>query len=198
MADTVIAPNSTMRLNSRELFGEKHDTFYRAIGTCIGSWAWVDEKFFEIFQACVGPRTQCAIIYYRVPSLDARIKLVDEIVLSRLPQKDAGQHDHPSVIEYKAISKVASDLLAMRRRVAHHPVHIQIWGQEDENFNVLNVELELTAFEIYVSAHERERDPKKDWKVLTLADLETHTFAVNKVSRDLGDFLKDVVPEHLK
>lgn len=186
MAETIITPGETIKLNSRDLFGEKHDTFYRAIGTCIGSWAWVDEKFFEIFQACVGPVAQCAIIYYKVPNLDARITLTDEIVLSRLPQKANGEHDHASIADWANIRKRATDLLATRRRVAHHPVHISIWGIEDEaTTNILDVNLDLTAFEIYVSASERARKPDKEWKPLTLADLEEHAKAVAQVSREV-------------
>lgn len=199
MGQTTITAGETTKLTSRDLFGEKHDTFYRAIGTCIGSWAWVDEKFFEIFQACVGaPVTQCAIIYYKVPGLDARITLTDEIVCSRLPQAANGEHTHSSVAQWLGIRKRATDLLSTRRRVAHHPVHISIWGKEDEGGKILDVDLDQTAFEIYVSEHERARKPDKTWKALTLADLEKHANAVVQVSRDLGRFLEQVLPEHLK
>ena len=75
------------------------------------------ELLFRIFQDCVGPDLQCAIIYYKTPGLEARFSLTDEIVRSVLPKKRPGGHDHPSVKVWDNAIKVRHDLLSMRRRI---------------------------------------------------------------------------------
>jgi hypothetical protein len=57
------------------------------VGYCIAAWADVDEQLFRIFQDCVGPLEQSAIIYYKTPGLDARFTLTNEIVRSILPKR---------------------------------------------------------------------------------------------------------------
>jgi hypothetical protein len=59
----------------------------------------VDDELFRIFRDCVGPYEQSAIIYYRTPTLNARLGLTEEIVQSVLPKrpKKSGGHYHPSV-----------------------------------------------------------------------------------------------------
>jgi hypothetical protein len=58
------------------------DYFYMMVGRCIAEWAKVDDELFRIFRDCVGPYEQCAIIYYRTPSLSVRLELTDEIIKS--------------------------------------------------------------------------------------------------------------------
>ena len=80
--------------------------FLKQMGLCISAWAQADEVLFGIFERYVGaPRTQSAIIYYRLPGLDVRFSLVKEIVesvwmpeplqgrmLSRLPSRNGRRH----------------------------------------------------------------------------------------------------------
>jgi hypothetical protein len=131
------------------------DRFHLMIGECIAAWAQVDDELFRIFHHCVGPLQQCAIIYYRMPGLDARFNLVDEIVRSVLPKRlrKSGGHDHPSV---KAWIKAKGDyqmLLSVRRRIAHHPVGVRRGSiYLDVSFTDVPPP---SWFEIYVSEHER-------------------------------------------
>ena len=79
------------------------DDFHMMIGYCVAEWAKVDDELFRIFRDCVGPYEQSAIIYYRTPTLNARLGLTDEIVQSVLPKrkKKSGGHYHPSVKAWK-------------------------------------------------------------------------------------------------
>jgi hypothetical protein len=72
------------------------DEFHMMVGYCIAEWARVEDALFRIFQACLSIKAeQCAILYYRTPSLDTRLVLVDEIVKSVLPKKPKpSAHDH--------------------------------------------------------------------------------------------------------
>src|SRR5258708_5361691 len=79
---------------------ERSDRFHNAIGLCITEWANIDERIFRIFQTCVGPIKQCAIIYYRTPGLDVRVNLTEEIVASRFPSLKPGEHPHRLLKEW--------------------------------------------------------------------------------------------------
>src|SRR5580704_14046716 len=103
---------------------ELGEEFYMMMGQCIAAWAEVDDELFRIFRDCVGPYEQSAIIYYRTPGLDIRFGLTDEIVRSVLPKKPrrSGSHHHPNVKVWRAAQGDYQDLLAVRRRIAHHPI----------------------------------------------------------------------------
>jgi hypothetical protein len=170
------------------------------MGECVSAWAWVDETLFKIFKACVGPPAQCAIIYYRTPGLDVRLGLTNEIVKSVLPKPKVknGGHPHSSVKTWDALRKEMVSLLHTRRRVAHHPVHITIWGSEDENGKVSDVSLELTSFEIFVSSHEQSRDDEKVFQPLTMTDLKNHATAVQQLSENMELFMSRELATHVQ
>src|SRR5271163_2220003 len=133
---------------------ELGDEFHLMVGYCIAAWARIDDELFRIFRACVGPYKQSAIIYYRTPGLDMRLGLTDELVLSVLPKKDrkSGGHDHPSVKAWKAAKSGFSDLLAIRRRIAHHPAEVKTapYGRDHR----LGWDPSpAVSFEIYASQH---------------------------------------------
>jgi hypothetical protein len=74
--------------------------FLMYVGYCITTWADVEEKLFKIFwRATNCPKKQAAIIYYRTPTLDARLSLTDELVKHALPkpEKKSGGHPHRDV-----------------------------------------------------------------------------------------------------
>lgn len=100
------------------------DEFHSLIGYCIAEWAKVDEELFRICWLCLGSRRErAALIYYRTPTLDARLTLVDQLTSLILPRKErAGAHDHADVILWRAIAGDFRKLLHTRRRVAHQPV----------------------------------------------------------------------------
>lgn len=76
----------------------RRNEFYQLIGKCIKEWAMVEEKLFELFVfALKAPRKQAAIVYYRCPTIDARLNLTDKLIRAILPQRERkdGGHDHP-------------------------------------------------------------------------------------------------------
>jgi hypothetical protein len=93
-------------------------------GYCISTWAEVEQKLFEIcWKALQSPREQAAIVYYRTPTLDARLTLTDELLRHVLPKRERpnGGHDHPDVMAWDALDKEITELLPTRNRLAHHP-----------------------------------------------------------------------------
>jgi hypothetical protein len=108
-------------------FEKRRDEFYRLIGKCIKEWAHVENELFEIcVLALKAPRRQAAIIYYRSPSIDTRLRLANELLQASLPPperpKEDGGHDHSLLIQWKKINGDISDLLPTRNQLAHAPV----------------------------------------------------------------------------
>lgn len=183
------------------------EEFYMWIGQCIAEWANVDDALFEIFRECVGPYDQCAIIYYRLPGLDIRFGLTDEIVRSVLPEpekpKEKGGHDHVSVVAWTKTIKGYQDLLAVRRRIAHHPVDVRIGFAPElsvTSHSIGNFKYRANIFpnprswfELYVGKHEQLRDKSAGLKSLLLKDLKDHFEGVRNLRGRLLVFLHDVL-----
>jgi hypothetical protein len=70
------------------------DEFHMIMGYCIAAWSRVDAELFRIFQSCLGPIDQSAIIYYRMPGLDIRLTYTDEIVTATLLPKGKKPEAH--------------------------------------------------------------------------------------------------------
>jgi hypothetical protein len=169
----------------------RSDEFYMMMGQCIAAWAQVDDELFRIFRDCIGPYEQSAIIYYRTPGLDVRLGLTDEIVKSVMPKPEriSGGHDHPDVVAWKAAIVDFRNLLAIRRRIAHHPIAIRY---EPFQAGISRVgEMPPSWFEIYVSQHEQLRSG--EMPALDIDDLKEHLLAVTLLRDRLHHFFDDVL-----
>jgi hypothetical protein len=175
---------------------EMGDEFHLMIGQCIAVWAEADDELFRIFRDCVGPYEQCAIIYYRMPGLDARLGCTTELVASIFPKpaRKSGGHPHVGVKEWQKIQSAFRDLLSVRRRIAHHPVGIRMEPGRTrpiKNFNKTALaKYGLGAeswFEIYTSEHEQLR-AGDEIKGLDLDDLKKHLANVTHLRDDLRNF----------
>jgi hypothetical protein len=184
------------------------DEFYCMIGQCIAEWAKVDNELFGVFKYCVGPYDQCAIIYYRIPGLDARFGLTDEIVQSVFPKTEGGKQPHPGLKAWTKAIKGYKELLSVRRRIAHHPVDMKMalhWKPSSTNQTIDYTQLNALAFpparswfEIYVSQHEGIRNKESDRKPLVLKDLKTHLLEVNSLSARIMIFYHETLTKHRK
>jgi hypothetical protein len=166
------------------------DEFHMMMGYCISQWAHIDELLFQIFQSCVGPIKQCAIIYYRQPGIEIRQGLVDEIVLATLPAHKSGKHPHSALKAWKKFKSEWSDLISVRRRIAHHGVWIRS--------GTMNVTLGTqtlgtipvpTSFALYANHHERMRGRKSDQDVLTIKELKKHYKDMKALREQIHNFI---------
>jgi hypothetical protein len=185
---------------------EESDKFHMMVGYCVSAWASVDEQLFRIFEHCVGPRIQCAIIYYKTPGLEPRFSLTDEIVRSVLPQNKSGQHDHSSVIAWENAIKHRHKLLGTRRRIAHHAVAVRIkyeglgGGFSGAPFGSVPFSGggpphgKISSWvELYMSQHEKARGINANVSPLLIADLKTHYADVGTMADQLLRFFIDVL-----
>jgi hypothetical protein len=188
-----------------------NDEFLMWIGLCITAWAKVEEYLFAVCEECLGTRTdRAAIVYYRTPTIDARIKLIDELVRTRLPTRErkSGGHDHPDLKEWDDLRKDTLALLSTRRRIAHHPVKARTEMEQamivteagealvTEAGEALVALKEKTWLEIYSSEAERLRPGTGEVSPLKFDHLVQHCSSVQEIARRTAEFLRKTLPKH--
>jgi len=172
-----------------EEWRKERDAFHMLMGYCVAAWAEVDDELFRIFCDCLGPRDQSAVVYYRTPGLDIRLGLTDELVrVTMLPSWERPGKRDPRIKAWEAAMKGFRELLSVRRRIAHHPVHstpfqfgVHGWGER------------LIAQEIHVGRNERLRDNAAKLKPLRAIDLRRHRTDVAALAIRLHSFYRDVL-----
>ena len=195
-----------MPMELQERFHQAGDEFYMMIGQCIAEWAGVDDELFNIFQDSIGPREQCAIIYFKIQSLSTRFDLTDEIVKSVLPKperpKREGGHDHPSVKAWGIAKGDYQDLLSTRSHIAHHPVEIGLepgrsapGGEQfaTQIFGSPGIAPPRTWYELSASLKERMRERSANLRPLRIEDLRDHLSKVVSLRFRLRNFFENVL-----
>jgi hypothetical protein len=175
--------------------------FMAMIGNCITEWANVDEALFAICWRCLGcTKEKAAIVYYRSPTIDARMTLIDELVKSSLPKTDPPSrthvHDHADVKRWDSIEGQFRRLQGTRRRIAHQPV-IMTLGSFRDDYN--NPAISDPSFAIYMSQSEAARGRSADLNTrpLTINDLHLHLQKLNLITEELYQMLRNVLPRHM-
>jgi len=94
----------------------RSDEFYKWVGHSITAWADVETWLFQLCWRSIGSsegsKKRAAIVYFRTPSLDARIKLVDELVNTVLPKPapESGTHTNADVRKWNELKKSLKDI----------------------------------------------------------------------------------------
>ncbi len=167
------------------------DEFHMWIGYCISSWARVEERLFEVCWAALScPKERAAIVYYRTPTLDARLKLTDKLVRSALPKpaRKSGGHLHRHVSIWEALKREITSQLQTRSRIAHQPVGIwqtPVPMDNDED------EFLLTSYLLFMSENEVLRGRTASPHALDVTHLVDHNYAVTRLAGELGIFCRD-------
>lgn len=167
--------------------------FLAWIGQCITIWSSVEERLFNIFWRCLGSTEEhAAIIYYRMPALDARLSMVDEIVKSVLPKRanKNGGHDPPELKHWSGMVQDIRDHLATRRRIAHHPLNIKVRLRDGAGPGLPALEDIIEAWwEVNASTQEQLRKRSNDLRPLKIEDLQAHFVDLSGLRVGLGEFL---------
>ncbi len=186
---------------------ELGDEFLLMVGNCITEWAAVEEQLFEICRLCLGcPRDRAAIVYYRTPSIDARLSLADELVKAVLPKRTRknGGRDHPDLRHWRELEKKFRALLPTRNRIAHHPVAPRVlsWGDlgaagiEAQGLEPPKL-MSRTWFEVYTSQNEQLRERSANQRPLRIDGLRSHFIATSKLMGALHQFRYVRLPPHI-
>jgi hypothetical protein len=174
------------------------DEFFTWVGKCITSWAQVEEHLFEICVTTLGAeRHRVAIIYYRTPTLDARISLTDELARTVLPRRDPpdGGHGHPDTIMWGDVRRPIVGLLPVRNRLAHHPVTHKELGPA-LSLQGWAMPIISSWYESYVSEAEQLRGKHENIRPLTAPDLSRHRAEVEALIQHLNLFRARVLPKY--
>jgi hypothetical protein len=101
---------------------EEEEQFFSALGKAITDWAHLEDELFGIVAAILKSDIRCAsIVFYRTPSIEARLTLASDLWESRFPKLKPGDHPHPSIKEWKKLEADIRSALPVRNRLAHHP-----------------------------------------------------------------------------
>jgi hypothetical protein len=174
------------------------DEFHMWLGYCIAKWADIEEHLFHIcHDALKSPITQSVIVYYKTPTVAARLTLVGELVLSILPAQPAKSADRKTsaVTEWNEIAKTMNDLLRIRGRLAHHPIttHGQVYviSEDSTGFG----ELRDGRFAIsHYSDTERLRPRERKKPALGLNALKQHFREAEHLAKALRKFRFSTLP----
>jgi hypothetical protein len=181
---------------------EAGEEFYMWMGYCIGGWATVETMVFRICWKTLGCKEEkAAIVYFKSPTLESRVTLVQELVESVLPKTQNGKKIHPDLQTWKDIVLHFNDLKHVRSRIAHHPVApIIIVGNvlgQSLNTATPGAHVDIFWFQNYVSPEERLRGRHDTVKPLGIDDLKAHHIETLSLTTELNDFLYKRLPAYL-
>jgi|SRR5271166_2864442 len=130
-----------------------------------------------------------SIVFYRTPTIDARLKLASELTLSILPQRTrkSGGHDEPLVATWKQIETEINDLLPVRNLIAHSPVKMNVSYPHDAPSPKERILATKVSYEITTS--ERERLRGRNPRQIRDEELRSHLATLRDVHARLDAFV---------
>ena len=108
---------------------EEAQKFYAALGQCITMWSHIEGRLFLVCNLCLrSDEAIAAIVFFRTPSLEARISLSNDLVTQRLQPEPLRSGQHPPKL-LKLWSKVHAELkqnIFFRNYIAHQPDSVDV------------------------------------------------------------------------
>lgn len=167
------------------------DELLRNIGRCITQWADIEEKLFEIcVLALKAPRKQVAIVYYKTPSLDARLTLLAELVGAIIPPRKSGEHSSQIEKKWKNLTLRIKKLLPERNALAHFPIKEIFVPTNNPNGPPTKSKLSIRPHR-----NERLRGRKISVEKMEPEDLPRHLAEAQELEMNLRVFLSDLRQE---
>jgi hypothetical protein len=166
----------------------QYETFLANIGRCITGWVFIEEKLFDLcLMTLKAPKKQTAIVYYRTPTIDSRLALVEELIAAVLPTKKPGEHSSKAEIEWDAIAKEIRLLLPERNALAHFPLK-EIFLPIESYEEAANPDFRQPR-KLAIRPHKNER-LRKEPKIQSMdaESLPKHWRRINQLSMDLYSF----------
>jgi hypothetical protein len=176
---------------------ELGDEFLMVAGSCISQWAGADEVLFLLCHRILRTTVEhSAIVYYRTPTLDARMSLASDLVGSVIPRpKRKGEHVHPDQKTWSKIERDFRDLLLIRNRIAHEHVWPTFRVAYDDELK--GHRPFVSGFELFASQHERARG-RAERPALRIDDLRAHLFATSEITGRIHQFRYGPLPKHIQ
>jgi hypothetical protein len=110
--------------------------FYRWLGICIGNWAYIDRRLYQIFHHATGfDQKQSALIYYGNRAFNQRLRMVDNSIRMFWPKE---QHK----AEWRPIYDKVESLSHTRNIFAHQPTMRRGTARDGKPFDIYSIHIE--------------------------------------------------------
>jgi hypothetical protein len=151
--------------------------FYRWLGTCVGTWAFIDRRLYQIFHHAIGlDQKQSAFIYYRNRAFNQRLRMVKDAAKMFLSKEIFDD-------EWMPLYQECVNLSHTRNIFAHHPT-MRIGAAKDGK--------PLDIFSIYIEPYERvlnnDYPGLRGKDALEVEDLRQHNHEAEQLESRLGSF----------
>jgi hypothetical protein len=173
---------------SSDTIDEKATEFYSLVGVAVTDWAHIDQELFRICANILKSHEQhSAIVYYRTPTLSARLTLVDELINTIFPKpsKKSGAHISQSEKMWAKLRTDINDELSVRNQLAHSPSGLMI---ESPGEPIMPHWVTDVRFASYMSATEKLRGRLDTRKELRVDDVKDHLKKVKDLFIRLRNF----------
>jgi hypothetical protein len=151
--------------------------FYRWLGMCVGAWAFVDRRLYQIFHHATGfEQKQSAFIFYRNRAFNQRLRIVDDAVkMAWLAER----HEN----EWKPLLKKTEDLSHTRNIFAHHPTMRQLTAKDGKQHDIYSIYIET-----YEKVLNNDYPGLRGKTALFVEDLRQHDREVGQLEIELENF----------
>lgn len=110
--------------------------FFRWLGMCVGGWAFVDRRMYQIFHHAIDlQQKQSAFIYYRNRAFNNRLRIVDDALKMFLPRE---QFDG----EWKPLRERIEGLSHTRNIFTHHPPMRSLRARDKTPYPIYTIHIE--------------------------------------------------------
>ncbi|WP_409188586.1 hypothetical protein [Bradyrhizobium sp. RDM4] len=181
--------------------------FYMYVGLCITAWGKIEEELFDICVDALGcTQERAAIIYYRTPTVRARLDLTDELVSTVLPKHKPGSHTPEDAKIWRALKKKLTDLTEVRRKIAHYPVNHGVAIRRKDTGELIQgsgpVPIDNVVFDnsywIYMSRAEGLRGRGTEQTQLKTDDLSVHCTELEIIAPKIQRFRAMTLQQHIQ
>lgn len=169
---------------------EQAKEFFYYIGVAITDWAHFEGELFHICSMVLKTNQQnAAIVYFRTPSLDGRLTLVDELIRA-VPEIGIRKTTLESETLLKSWDRLIKDIrneLPIRNQLAHSPSTPMTERPDPSKKHELD-----HWWASYVSGAEMLRGRKKERGDLKIADVQNHLKKLTMLFIRLRNFRVDI------
>ncbi len=151
--------------------------FFRWLGICVATWAFIDRRLYQIFRHAVGfDQKQSAFLYYRNRAFNQRLRMVDDAVKMALSKDDFDT-------QWKPLHDEAENLSHTRNIFAHHPTLRHGTSKDGKPFDI---------YSIYIEPYERvlnnDYPGLRGKESLSTEDLRQHNIEAEQLEGRLNSF----------
>ncbi len=172
------------------------------IGRCISEWANIEETIFDI--CCIALCTHiklAAIVFYKTPSLSARLTLTTEL-LQALFSKEPGAHANHILKNWREITATIDELILYRNLMAHQPLDDAPIGGYDffinsDETDILKLMAYRDSFKIAMSKSEAIRGKKAKIPAIDEKDMPNYFERVRELYKSMISFRTSLQKEML-